>query len=163
MTPIDITDSIAAQRTALADGRALLPVVAKYSTPTSPTPPNSRPLRRCTPRCWTASRRRSQRGDGGADYLGELHTSGCIALAQLNDTGIVAGCEGDVASAVAMMWCANSSTRPWMANPAAIDPDTDQLLLAHCTVARSMVNDLSLHTHFEVGSVWPVAPSRQGR
>jgi L-fucose isomerase-like protein len=37
------------------------------------------------------------------DYLEELQTSGCVALAELNDSGVVAGCEGDVASTVAMV------------------------------------------------------------
>ncbi|MBI5088085.1 MAG: hypothetical protein HZB15_04245 [Actinobacteria bacterium] len=39
----------------------------------------------------------------------------------------------------------------WMANPASIDVERDQLLLAHCTVAPSMVDGLELHTHFESG------------
>lgn len=86
------------------------------------------------------------------DYLTELSTSGCVALAVLNDTGTVAGCEGDVASAVAMLWVRALLDRPsWMANPARIDEDANQLLLAHCTVAPSLVEEVELHTHFESG------------
>lgn len=86
------------------------------------------------------------------DFLTELETSGCIALAQLNDEGIVAGCEGDVASAVAMMLVRELLGEPsWIANPARIDPTGRELLLAHCTVAPSMVDDIELHTHFESG------------
>lgn len=86
------------------------------------------------------------------DFITELQTSGCIALAQLNDDGIVAGCEGDVASTVAMMVVRNVLGMPsWIANPARIDVERDELLLAHCTVAPSMVDDLELHTHFESG------------
>jgi len=84
------------------------------------------------------------------DFITELSTSGCVALAQLNDTGVVAGCEGDVASTVAMMLVREMFGMPsWIANPAGIDEEANTLLLAHCTVAPSMVYDLELHTHFE--------------
>ena len=86
------------------------------------------------------------------DFITELSTSGCVALAELNDTGVVAGCEGDVASTVAMMLVRALIDRPsWIANPARIDTADNSLLLAHCTVAPSMVDDLELHTHFESG------------
>jgi L-fucose isomerase-like protein len=86
------------------------------------------------------------------DYLGELSTSGCIALAELIDTGVVAGCEGDVASAVAMLLVQALFDRPsWIANVAAVDVKRDLLLLAHCTVAPRMVQAIELHTHFESG------------
>ncbi|MEZ5297651.1 MAG: hypothetical protein R2697_15655 [Ilumatobacteraceae bacterium] len=86
------------------------------------------------------------------DFVTELQTSGCVALAQLNDDGIVAGCEGDIASTVAMMLVRELLGMPsWIANPARIDIDRDELLLAHCTVAPSMVENLEVHTHFESG------------
>ncbi|CAB4878679.1 unannotated protein [freshwater metagenome] len=86
------------------------------------------------------------------DFLTELTTSGCVALAELNDTGIVAGCEGDVASTVAMLLVRALFGQPsWMGNPAHVDTDTDRVLLAHCTVAPSLVDAVELHTHFESG------------
>jgi len=86
------------------------------------------------------------------DYLEALTTSGCVALAELNDRGLVAGCEGDVASTVAMILVRSLLDQPsWMANPAAIDEAFDRVLLAHCTVAPSLVEDVELHTHFESG------------
>lgn len=86
------------------------------------------------------------------DYLEALTTSGCVALAELNDRGLVAGCEGDVASTVAMILVRALFDQPsWMANPAAIDEAFDRVLLAHCTVAPSLVEDVELHTHFESG------------
>ncbi len=86
------------------------------------------------------------------DFITELSTSGCVALAELNDTGVVAGCEGDVASTVAMMLVRALFDQPsWIANPARIDTADNSLILAHCTVAPSMVDDLELHTHFESG------------
>jgi L-fucose isomerase-like protein len=86
------------------------------------------------------------------DYLAELSTSGCIALAELNDVGVVAGCEGDVASAVAMLLVRALFDQPsWIANPASIDEERNRVLLAHCTVAPSLVEHIELHTHFESG------------
>lgn len=86
------------------------------------------------------------------DLLGDPGTSGCLALASLNDDGIVAGCEGDVPSALAMLWVRHLLDQPtWMANPATLDVDRNELVLAHCTVAPSMVDSFGLDTHFESG------------
>lgn len=86
------------------------------------------------------------------DLLNDPGTSGCLALASLNDEGIVAGCEGDVPSAVAMLWVRALLDQPtWMANPATLDIEANHLVLAHCTVAPSMVDGFGLDTHFESG------------
>jgi L-fucose isomerase-like protein len=86
------------------------------------------------------------------DFLDALHTSGCLALADLNEAGIVAGCEGDVASAVAMLWIRHRLGLPsWIANPAQVDLEADELVLAHCTITPSLTEGLELHTHFESG------------
>jgi L-fucose isomerase-like protein len=85
-------------------------------------------------------------------FVGQLKTSGCFALAQLNDQGIIAGCEGDLVSTVAMLWIFGLLGRiSWMANPARIDVENSTLWLAHCTVPRSMVEQYRLRSHFESG------------
>lgn len=86
------------------------------------------------------------------DLLGDPGTSGCLALASLNDDGIVAGCEGDLPSTLAMLLVRSLLDQPsWMANPAQVEPDSNRLVLAHCTVAPSMVDSMALDTHFESG------------
>jgi len=86
------------------------------------------------------------------DLLASLNTSGCIALAELNSSGVIAGCEGDIPSTIAMMLIRELfGSASWMANPAWIDPSNGEIELAHCTVAPSLVEDLSLSTHFESG------------
>ena len=86
------------------------------------------------------------------DLLGDPGTSGCLALASLNDDGIVAGCEGDVPSTLAMLLVRHLLDQPsWMANPATVDVDENRLVLAHCTVAPSMIDGFALDTHFESG------------
>ncbi len=86
------------------------------------------------------------------DLVTARQTTGCHALARLNDQGVTAACEGDLASAVGMAWVrAMLGVPSWMANPASIDELANSILLAHCTVPRSMVGDCGLRTHFESG------------
>lgn len=86
------------------------------------------------------------------DFLGTIETSGCLALAQLNDDGVVAGCEGDVPAALALLWARHLLDQPgWIANPASVDRMSNELVLAHCTIAPSMIDAVELSTHFESG------------
>lgn len=86
------------------------------------------------------------------DLVTERGTSGCLALSELNDAGAVAACEGDLASAVGMLWVKELlGTASWMANPSHVDPSTGLLRLAHCTIARSLVTRWELRSHFESG------------
>ena len=152
LVPIDIDATVTGH--AHAEPSAIAAVAARFSGRTGPSPELSsaaalhpvlvRAIERAhvdavTVRCF--------------DYLGSLSTSGCVALAALNDAGTVAGCEGDVASAVAMLLVRALFDQPsWMANPAQIDEDNNRILLAHCTIAPSLVGgEVELHTHFESG------------
>ena len=86
------------------------------------------------------------------DLVTQRATSGCLALSALNDAGRTAACEGDLASAVAMLWVKELlGTASWMANPSDADPATGLLRLAHCTIARSLVTRWELRSHFESG------------
>jgi L-fucose isomerase-like protein len=87
------------------------------------------------------------------DLIEELGTTGCVALSQLSDAGLAVGCEGDVVSAVGELWVRLLLDEPsWIANPSRVHPDDSELVLAHCTVPRSMVESYSLRSHFESGS-----------
>jgi L-fucose isomerase-like protein len=86
------------------------------------------------------------------DLVLDAHTSGCLALSALNDAGVIAGCEGDVASTLALLWAKHLTGQlGWMANPAVIDSGTGIIELAHCTVPRSLVTGYDLRSHFESG------------
>jgi L-fucose isomerase-like protein len=86
------------------------------------------------------------------DLVTRRGTSGCLALSALNDAGTVAACEGDLASAVGMLWVKELlGSASWMANPSHADPSSGLLRLAHCTVARSLVTSWELRSHFESG------------
>ena len=77
-------------------------------------------------------------------------TTGCLALSLLLDDGVVAGCEGDVPAALTMLWLQTvTGELAFMANPQDVDPGTNTLALAHCTVARRLVSRYTLRSHFE--------------
>jgi L-fucose isomerase-like protein len=94
------------------------------------------------------------------DLISEADTTACVALAEINDRArnergvhLIAGCEGDIASAMAMVWLRHLlGATSWMANPASIDVPRGEIDLAHCTIAPSLVDDLELTTHFESGT-----------
>jgi L-fucose isomerase-like protein len=86
------------------------------------------------------------------DLVLNQQTTGCFALARLNDNGVIAGCEGDLVSTMAMLWAHELlGETPWMANPAQLDETENTVWLAHCTVPISMVSDYRLRSHFESG------------
>ena len=86
------------------------------------------------------------------DIVTELNTTGCLALAILNNEGLVSGCEGDIPAAFTMFLAYQLTGKmPFMANPAAIDKKNDQILFAHCTVATDISRDYIIRTHFETG------------
>lgn len=86
------------------------------------------------------------------DLLTELKTTGCLALAKLNSEGYVAGCEGDVPAMISMMIVRSlTGVSGFQANPARINPETGEMLFAHCTIPLDMVERYELDTHFESG------------
>ncbi|MFN2341088.1 MAG: fucose isomerase [Halanaerobium sp.] len=86
------------------------------------------------------------------DIVMELNTTGCLALALLNNEGLVAGCEGDIPAAFTMFLTYQlTGQMPFMANPAAIDKKKDQILFAHCTIATDISQDYIIRSHFETG------------
>jgi len=86
------------------------------------------------------------------DLLTALKDTGCMALAKLNAEGYVAGCEGDVPAMLSMMMVRSLlGVSGFQANPARIDPETGEMLFAHCTIPLDMVERYELDTHFESG------------
>ena len=86
------------------------------------------------------------------DLLTAVKNTGCLALAKLNSEGYVAGCEGDVPAMLSMMIVRSLlGVSGFQANPASIDPETGEMLFAHCTIPLDMVEDYEFDTHFESG------------
>ena len=86
------------------------------------------------------------------DLLSAVRNTGCLALAQLNAEGIVAGCEGDVPAMLSMqIVSALTGVSGFQANPASVDSETGEVLFAHCTIPLNMVERYEFDTHFESG------------
>lgn len=77
-------------------------------------------------------------------------TTGCLALSLLNNEGILAGCEGDL-QAIFTMNAAYAVTGEtgFMANPSLISEKTNEIVLAHCTVATKLTEKYIIRSHFE--------------
>ena len=86
------------------------------------------------------------------DLLTAVKNTGCLALAKLNSEGTVAGCEGDVPALLSMTIVkALTGVSGFQANPANINPQTGEMVFAHCTIPLNMVERYELDTHFESG------------
>ena len=86
------------------------------------------------------------------DLVIKYKITGCLALAKLNNDGIIAGCEGDIPSTLAMLWVKLLLDKnSWMANPAEIIVKENSLWLAHCTIAPCMIDKYIIRSHFESG------------
>ncbi len=86
------------------------------------------------------------------DLLTSVKDTGCMALAKLNSEGYVAGCEGDVPAMLSMMIVHSLlGVSGFQANPSRIDPETSEMLFAHCTIPLDMVERYELDTHYESG------------
>ncbi len=86
------------------------------------------------------------------DLLTAVQNTGCLALARLNTEGIVAGCEGDVPAMLSMKIAQSLiGVTGFQANPSTIDPETGEIVFAHCTIPFNLVERYELDTHFESG------------
>lgn len=86
------------------------------------------------------------------DLLTAVKNTGCMALAKLNAEGYVAGCEGDVPTMLSMMVVRSLlGLSGFQANPSSINPETGEMVFAHCTIPFDMVEGYELDTHFESG------------
>ena len=84
------------------------------------------------------------------DLLSELKTTACLALSKFNDRGIIATCEGDVPSLIAMYIASKLDLGPsFQANPSKLDVLDNKILLAHCTIPLRLCSSYLLDTHFE--------------
>ncbi len=84
------------------------------------------------------------------DIVTSCKTTSCLALALLNDEGIVAGCEGDMQSLLTMFLvkrlCGETA---FMANPSQLTDHS--AMLAHCTIPLSFCDEMVVRSHFESG------------
>ena len=86
------------------------------------------------------------------DFIEKYKNTGCLGLSLINSEGIIAGCEGDIPSAISMLLLNLLTDQPiFMANPASIDINRNEIILAHCTLPLNIPDTFQLTTHFESG------------
>ena len=84
------------------------------------------------------------------DIVKACGTTSCLALALLNDEGIVAGCEGDMQTLLSMFLAKRLCGEvAFMANPSQLTNKSS--MLAHCTIPLTMCDETVVRTHFESG------------
>ena len=85
------------------------------------------------------------------DLIPTTRTTGCVALALLNQEGIPAGCEGDEQTLLTMLAVqATTGEMTFMANPSKIlDNATHEMVFAHCTIAPAMTDRYIVRDHYE--------------
>ena len=82
------------------------------------------------------------------DIVKTCGTTSCLALALLNDEGIVAGCEGDMQTLLSMFLAKRLCGEvAFMANPSQLTDKTS--MLAHCTIPLTMCDETTVRSHFE--------------
>ena len=92
--------------------------------------------------------------------LGSCRTTACLAMAMLNDEGIIAGCEGDIPSLWTMLYVNYLYGEPaFMANPSSSNRQELTIDFAHCTIPLKMVHGYRLPSHFESDSGIGIAGS----
>ena len=85
------------------------------------------------------------------DLIPTTRTTGCVALALLNQEGIPAGCEGDEQTLLTMLAVqAATGEITFMANPSKIlDNAAHEMVFAHCTIAPAMTDRYIVRDHYE--------------
>ncbi len=84
------------------------------------------------------------------DLISSCRTTACLALALLNEEGIVSGCEGDIPALWTMLYAKLALGRAsFMCNPSSMNSEELTLDLAHCTIPLNMVHGFRLPSHFE--------------
>ena len=82
--------------------------------------------------------------------LESCSTTSCLALAMLNDEGVVSACEGDIPALWTMLYARQVLGKPsFMANPSSSNSAELTIDFAHCTIPLSMVHGYRLPSHFE--------------
>ncbi len=87
------------------------------------------------------------------DFLMKTKISGCLALSHVNNqSDCTAGCEGDIPTTFTMLLSRLlTGSSGFMSNVTNVQPESNSVTFAHCTVATSLVSKYEVTTHFESG------------
>ena len=80
-------------------------------------------------------------------------STACLAIAMLNDEGIVAGCDGDLQSLFTVMVSyLLTGQSGFIGNISQVNTQTNNILMSHCTVGFKQTEHYIIRNHFETES-----------
>jgi L-fucose isomerase-like protein len=83
-------------------------------------------------------------------YLIRHGVTPCLALARLNEEGLIAACEADLRALFSMILAKElTGYSGWIANVNHVEGST--VTMSHCTIALNMIRNPRVLTHFESG------------
>jgi hypothetical protein len=91
----------------------------------------------------------------GGFYEGHLKAYPCLGFTELNDSGLVGGCEGDIKSALTMMVVGTLTDRPGYISDPVIDTSRNQIIYVHCVAPtrvfgpKAPANPFHIRSHSE--------------
>jgi len=74
----------------------------------------------------------------GGFYGGHITAYPCLGFHQLNNDGLVGGCEADITSAITMLVMTHLTGRPGYISDPVIDTSKNQIIYAHCVAPNKM-------------------------
>ncbi len=85
-------------------------------------------------------------------YEGHLAAYPCLGFTELNDSGLVGGCEGDVKSALTMMVVGALSGRPGYISDPVVDTSRNRIVYVHCVAPTKVFGPQSAANPFHIRS-----------
>lgn len=87
----------------------------------------------------------------GGFYGGHIHAYPCMGFHELNNSGLIGGCECDIRSAATMVvFTAMTEGRPGFISDPVIDIATRQIIYAHCVAANRVFGPQGPANPFEI-------------
>jgi hypothetical protein len=85
-------------------------------------------------------------------YGGHLKAYPCLGFTELNDAGLVGGCEGDVKSALTMMAVGALTGRPGYISDPVIDTSRNRIVYVHCVAPTRVFGPAGEESPFHIRS-----------
>jgi hypothetical protein len=86
----------------------------------------------------------------GGFYGGHIHAYPCLGFFELNNEGLVGGCEGDLRSASTMVVLGALAGRPGYISDPVIDTSKRQIIYAHCVASNRVFGPKAAANAFEI-------------
>jgi hypothetical protein len=88
----------------------------------------------------------------GGFYGNHLQAYPCLGFTEMNDAGLVGGCEGDILSAVTMLAIGTLTGRPGFISDPVIDTSKNQIIYAHCVAPTKVFGPKGARNAFHIRS-----------